>query len=59
MFGLGSVELLIILVVALFVLGPDDFPKIVRGLGRMARKAGQLFDEAKKHVEDDTPRKKK
>lgn len=53
MFDLGLVELLIILVVALFVMGPDDFPKVVRGLAQMVRKATELFDEAKRHIEDE------
>lgn len=34
MFGIGSTELLVILVVALLVLGPKNLPKIARTLGR-------------------------
>jgi len=34
MFGIGSTELLVILVVALLVLGPKSLPKIARTLGR-------------------------
>lgn len=58
MFDLGLVELLIILVVALFVMGPDDFPKVVRGLAQLTRKIGELFEDAKKHLEDDGKKKK-
>ena len=34
MFGIGSTELLVILVVALLVLGPRNLPKIAQTLGR-------------------------
>jgi Tat protein translocase TatB subunit len=53
MFDLGLVELLIILIVALFVMGPEDFPKVVRGLARFTRQLGEFFTEAKKHLDDD------
>jgi len=34
MFGIGSTEFLVILVVALIVMGPDKLPQIARGLGK-------------------------
>ena len=34
MFGIGSTELLVILVVALLVLGPKNLPKIAHTIGR-------------------------
>ncbi len=34
MFGIGSTELLVILVVALLVLGPKNLPKMARTFGR-------------------------
>ena len=34
MFGIGSTELLLILVVALIVLGPKNLPKIANTLGK-------------------------
>lgn len=34
MFGIGSTELLVILVVALLVLGPRNLPKVAQSLGR-------------------------
>ncbi len=35
MFGIGSTELLLILVVALIVLGPKNLPKIANTLGKV------------------------
>ena len=46
MFGIGTTELILILVVALLVLGPKKLPEIARSLGRgMAefRKASNEF----------------
>lgn len=34
MFGIGSTEFILILVVALIVMGPDKLPQIARGLGK-------------------------
>ncbi len=34
MFGIGTTEILVILVVALIVLGPENLPKIARTLGK-------------------------
>jgi len=35
MFGIGTEELMLILVIALVVLGPERMPKLARDLGRM------------------------
>ena len=35
MFGLGTSEIIIILVIALLVLGPKNLPKVARSLGRV------------------------
>ena len=35
MFGIGTGELLLLLVIALIVLGPERMPKVARDLGRM------------------------
>jgi len=49
MFGIGVPELLVILVVALIVLGPQRLPEVARalgkGLGELRRAAGGLTDE--------------
>ncbi|MBP7124919.1 twin-arginine translocase TatA/TatE family subunit [Myxococcota bacterium] len=54
MFGIGWTEILVILVVALLVLGPDRLPGIARSLGRGLRdfrKAMHALDE-----DEDSPR---
>lgn len=49
MFGIGTPELLVILVVALIVLGPERMPDIARALGKalgeLRRATGGLTDE--------------
>lgn len=56
MFGLGTAELLVILFIALVVLGPKEFPKIARTLGRGIRELQRTKDDLKKTIEfeDDT-----
>lgn len=38
MFGFGWAEILLIVVVAVFVIGPQDMPRIMQGLGRIVRR---------------------
>jgi len=49
MFGIGTPELLVILVVALIVLGPERLPEIARALGKamaeLRRATGGLSEE--------------
>ncbi len=42
MFGIGTTEILIILVVALIVIGPESLPKIARTLGKTLREFRQV-----------------
>jgi len=37
MFGIGTTEILIVLVIALLLLGPKEIPKIARTIGRGMR----------------------
>lgn len=56
MFGVGSSELVIILIIALLILGPKEIPKVARTLGRGMRELQRAKDELKKNIEfeDDT-----
>ena len=38
MFNIGVGEILIVLVVAFVIVGPDDLPKVARWLGRQVRR---------------------
>ena len=51
MFGIGSSEILIILVIALLVLGPKEIPKIARTLGRGMRELERAKNELKSSIE--------
>ena len=56
MFGVGSSELIIILIIALLILGPKEIPRVARTLGRGMREIQRAKDELKKNIEfeDDT-----
>ena len=56
MFGVGTSELIIILLIALLILGPKEIPKVARTLGRGMREIQRAKDELKKNIEfeDDT-----
>ena len=56
MFGVGTSELIIILMIALLILGPKEIPKIARTLGRGMREIQRAKDELRKNIEfeDDT-----
>jgi len=45
MFGIGTEELLLILVIALVVLGPERMPKLARDLGRMVGEFRKTSDD--------------
>lgn len=38
MLGLGWAEILLILAIAIFVVGPQDIPKVMYGIGRFVRR---------------------
>lgn len=48
MFGIGAGELLLILMLALFVLGPERMPKMARDIGRTVGDLRRTSDELKK-----------
>lgn len=43
--GLGWPELMVLMVLALLVIGPNDLPKFLHGAGKMVGKARRLADE--------------
>jgi len=51
MFGIGTAEILIVLVIALLLLGPKEIPKIARTLGRGMRELERAKDELKQTIE--------
>jgi sec-independent protein translocase protein TatB len=51
MFGIGTSEILIILLIALLVLGPKEIPKIARTLGRGMRELQRAKDELRQTIE--------
>ena len=53
MFGIGIVEIFIVLVVALLVVGPDKLPEAARFIGKMVRQTQQLFHEIRGQVKFD------
>lgn len=53
MFGIGFPELVVILLLALIVIGPERLPAIARALGRGIAALKQAADEAQSHVRDE------
>lgn len=51
MFGVGTSELIIILIIAILILGPKEIPKVARTLGRGMRELQRAKDELKKNIE--------
>ena len=47
MFNIGIGEILIVLVVAFVIVGPDDLPKVARWLGRQVRSLKRMIREIK------------
>jgi sec-independent protein translocase protein TatA len=53
MFGIGFPELLVILVLALIVLGPQRLPELARTLGRAFGALKRVADDAQAQVQDE------
>ena len=48
MFNIGFAELILILLIAFVVVGPQDLPKIARALGRFVRYIRNMIEEVKR-----------
>ena len=51
MFGLGTSEILVILLIALLILGPKEIPKVARTIGRGMRELQRAKDDISKSIE--------
>lgn len=53
MFGIGFQELLLIMVVALIVLGPQRLPEVAKSLGKFYREIKGSIDDVKESITKD------
>jgi len=52
MFGIGFPELVLILIVALIVLGPEKFPDLAKSLGKAYSEFKRAGEELKKNISE-------
>jgi len=52
MFGIGMLELIVILVILLIVIGPQKLPDIARSLGKGLAEFRRATDDFKRNVEE-------
>ncbi len=50
MFNMGIGEVILILLVAFVIVGPNDLPKVARSLGRGVRSLQRMFDDFKEET---------
>ncbi|HSG30718.1 MAG TPA: Sec-independent protein translocase protein TatB [Thermodesulfobacteriota bacterium] len=51
MFGIGTGEILVILVVALLVLGPNEIPKVARTIGKTMKDINRFKNDLRQSVD--------
>ncbi len=52
--GLGLGEIILILILAFVVVGPDDLPKVARGIAKAMKQAKILFADIRDELEIET-----
>ncbi|MBI1362650.1 MAG: twin-arginine translocase subunit TatB [Proteobacteria bacterium] len=52
MFDIGLAEVFVVLVVALFAIGPDRLPEAARALGRVIRKMRKVLGELRSALDE-------
>jgi len=53
MFGIGTTELMVILILALIILGPKKLPELAKSLGRSMSELRRVTDELRETVEEE------
>lgn len=53
MFGIGTAEILVILLVALLVIGPKEIPKVARTLGKTMKDIQRFKDDLRKSIDQE------
>ncbi|MEW5774363.1 MAG: Sec-independent protein translocase protein TatB [Thermodesulfobacteriota bacterium] len=56
MFGIGSTELVVILVVAIIVIGPSKLPKMARGVGKAFGEFKRASNDLKRTIDHEVER---
>lgn len=51
MFGIGTGEILVILLVALLVLGPNEIPRVAKTIGKTMKDINRFKDELRQSVD--------
>ena len=52
MIGIGPIEIVVLLVIALIVIGPEKMPEVARVVARLMRDLRGAMDEVRGHFED-------